>query len=205
MRIHALGLVNRARLGGPEFIDATPVEPAIVGSPAHVVIPLGTDYGNLTLDVNEHVRWIAGEVATRPEITAATVAGRIGVPLPVVMGDGSRGWPVRITLVDDQLAGGPSVTLPARIENHGGRGLAVTNLVAARARGPVSRLRPGRYNMFLHSGSRGLPPARIGTMVLGSPSVAERLGVAGRALGRRLPARARRALRRVHTHYRSRK
>jgi glycosyltransferase involved in cell wall biosynthesis len=194
VRIHALGLVNRARLGSPDLVDAAPLEPAIFGPPSHVMIPLFSEYGNLTLDIDEHVRWLAGEVATRGPLDVADDDGGVRVVLPVRMPEGAAPWPARISLVIDEIAAGPSITIPAKITGGQAGAVLVADFTVERIAGPIQRLRPGRYDMFLHTGTRGLPPVRIGTLTVSRPSPARRLAIAARAAGRPLPRRVKRAI-----------
>jgi glycosyltransferase involved in cell wall biosynthesis len=194
VRIHALGLVNRARLGSPDLVEAEPVEPAILGSPSHVAIPLFTEHGNITLDIDEHVRWLAGEVASRGSVDATDNDGEVRVVLPIRMSEGAAPWPARISLVIDRIADGPSITIPAEITGGRSGAVMVADFAVERIAGPVKQLRPGRYDMFLHSGTRGLPPVRVGTFTVSRPSPARRLATAARAAGRPLPRGVKRAI-----------
>jgi hypothetical protein len=189
VRIHALGLVNRGRLGATQFADAPTIEPAALGSTPHVVIPLFTEYGNLTLDIDEHVRWLAGEVAARERIDYVDADGRVGIDLPMRMAAKGSSWPARITLAETEIADGPSLTVVAEIENRAGSAFLTADLALERSTGPVKRLRPGRYEMFLHTGTRGLPPERVGTLTVSPPSRARRLAFASRPVSRLLPRR----------------
>jgi hypothetical protein len=193
-RIHALGLVNRWRLGSPEPGGATPVEPAILGSPSHVMTPFFTEHGNLTIDIDEHVRWLAGEVADRGPLDAADDDGRVRLDLPIRMPNGTASWPARISLATDTIAKGPSITIPAKLTSGKASAVAVADFTVERIAGPIKRLRPGRYAMFLHSGIRGLPPVSIGTFTVSRPSTARRLAIAVRAAGRLLPPPLKRAI-----------
>lgn len=200
MRIHALGFANRGRLGASQFVNGRPVEPAILGSPPHATIPLFTEYGNLTIDIDEHVRWLAGEVAARTVIDAADADGAVTIDLPLQMSREAREWPARISVVEGGIDAGPSFTVPGTIGNHDGRGVLIADLMVERSTGPVNRLRPGCYDLFLHSGTRGLPPVGVGTLTLAKPSLARRHGKLARVVAWPVPSRLKRAIRRRRQH-----
>jgi hypothetical protein len=184
-----LGLPRKARL---QLGDRLPLpQPALVGDPAVAAIPVVTPYGNLTVDVDEHRPWLAGEVARIGLGQMVASAKTLTIPLPMHATAG-QAWPARVTLAAGRIPDGPSVTFPGRITRDAGAVL-VADITAAR--GPVGSLRSGEYDVYLHTGVRGLPPVKVGRVPVPATPLRRTIGRRARAAGRRLPLPVRRAVR----------
>ncbi|MGW2564942.1 glycosyltransferase family 2 protein [Streptomyces sp. NPDC001537] len=154
IRIHSCGWTKETRLGSVRSEAAGHGRrAAVVGSPAHVVLPYWTDpHGNLSLDVDRKTNRISYEFAghTAADVTVTTDPDRLTVALPFhVQGESEAA--VKLT----HVATSRSVELPAT--------------VAARATGDAelrAGLTPGeleggpwRLELILPSAGAGKPVA----------------------------------------------
>ncbi|MFF3750273.1 glycosyltransferase family 2 protein [Streptomyces sp. NPDC002018] len=133
--LRGLGLVRKARLGADRDprVDAACL-PAVLGSPARVVIPYFTDpHGNLTLDVAGRAKKLATYLADRP--VRRMPGSRPELRLDVFTGpkSGSRAVELIVTAADGSVR-----TLPATLRpDHGRAHLAVPARVPDLPAGPA--------------------------------------------------------------------
>ena len=189
--LHVLGMPRKARL---HLGDVSKPAPALVGSPVVAAIPVVTPYGNLTVDVDEYAAWLAGEVAAGGELPPVEASSELRMTLPLHSTPGPS-WPARLTLVRGSVARGPSATFPGSIRREAGRSFVVADI--STATGPVASLRPGTYDVLLHTGTRGLPPVRVAQAVVGRQPVGPRLRARLVGAHGRLPLPVRRLSARV--------
>jgi hypothetical protein len=181
LRVKALGIGRRTRVGAERAPSADRgALPAVLGSPAHLVLPYWTDtYGNLTIDIDERAKSWAKAVAERGVAKAQVHDGRLAAKLPVVTSDDTSPAPVRIVL--DQTSGGSACWLPARLEPRDGE-VHLASDITSDVPGPVGLLRSGEYRLFVKT-----PDTKRAAEIVGTVSVVE--GRAAHAIGHRPPRR----------------
>jgi len=139
IRIGSCGWSKEARLGSVRSEEAGRGRgAAVVGSPAHLVLPYWTDpHGNLSLDVDQKTDRISYEFAglTPADVTVTTDPNRLTVALPFhVQGDSEAR--LKLTKVATSRSVDLSATLTARVTGEAelSAGLPLGELVAGRWR-----------------------------------------------------------------------
>ncbi|MFJ9250968.1 glycosyltransferase family 2 protein [Streptomyces sp. NPDC101776] len=188
IRINSCGWAKETRLGSVRGEAAERGRGgAVVGSPAHLVLPYWTDpQGNLSLDVDQQTDRLSYEFAhpASADVTVTSDPGRIVVVLPFHVQDGSA---AALKLTD--AASGRAVDLPATLTAR------VTGDADLGADLPLDELADGQWRLELTPPSAGVgKPVALPLVLDVSASggvVVRRLAAAAADLAAKDPGRRR--------------
>lgn len=165
VRVTMFGFDRRVRLGDGRGHDALPeMFPALLGSPARVLVPFVTDDGNVGLDVDRHVRTLGRALRGRRGSPRPRHDGRLVLTVPVVSLPDTEPVGCEVVLRRGGRSGGESHAFPGWLRpTDDGRTRLVFQIDDSSGR---TRLRRGRWQVLGRLDGGPLPEVPLATAVV---------------------------------------